>query len=142
MTPMLIEAGLKLAGLLAEENRLLTAMDLVAAAALNPRKQQAVAGFVAARGQAKKAPPPPAQERAALVKLSERLVELSRHNQALLERGLAAQSQMIETLAGIAARPAAPGYAPPPRAPGAAGFAPLPAPIAARPPAFALNAQA
>lgn len=127
MIPQLIETGLKLAGLLAEENKLLSAMDLAAAAALNPRKQAAVEGYVAARDKARTSPPPPPPERQALVKLAERLSELARHNRALLERGLAAQAQLIETVAGIATRPA-PGYVPPPGA--------------ARPPAFALNARA
>lgn len=126
MSAALVEAGLHLADLLAEENRLLAAMDLAAAARLAPIKQAAVQRFSVARqdlGTAAAASP----EAASLRRLSERLASLAAENRALLERGIAAQARLIDVVAA-ALRPAAHGYTPP-----AGGQ---------RAPAFALNARA
>lgn len=125
-TPALIEAGLQLADLLAEENRLLEVVDFAAAGALAPRKQQAVQRFAAAR-QAGTGVTAGGVETNALRRLSDRLDELASTNRALLERALSAQARLIECIAA-AARPAGPGYAAPP--------------ALDRPAAFALNARA
>jgi hypothetical protein len=125
-TPALVEAGLHLADLLAEENRMLAAMQLPEAAALNPLKQLATASFTAARAASANITAA-APEAAALRRLSERLAELAATNRALLERAIAAQARLIDCIA-IAARPAGPGYAAPP--------------TRERPAAFALNARA
>jgi hypothetical protein len=124
--PALVEAGLHLADLLAEENRLLAAMQLPAAAAITPMKQQAVAAFTSARAAAGQVTAQGA-EAASLRRLSERLGALAESNRALLERAIAAQARLIECIAA-AARPTGPGYAAPP--------------TRDRPTAFAINARA
>lgn len=125
-TPSLIEAGLALANLLAEENRLLEVVDYAAAGALAPMKQQAVHRFAAAHEAARNITAAGAEANA-LRRLSERLETLAANNRTLLERALSAQARLIECIAA-AARPAGPGYAAPPRSD--------------RPVAFTLNARA
>ena len=122
----LIEAGLALANLLAEENRLLEVVDYAGAGALAPMKQHAVQRFAAAHDAARNITAAGAEANA-LRRLSERLEALAAANRTLLERALAAQARLIECIAA-AARPAGPGYAAPPSRD--------------RPAAFALNARA
>jgi hypothetical protein len=124
--PQLVEAGLALANLLAEENRLLADNDLAAAGALNGLKQQAVTRFEAARKAAVNITAAGAEANA-LRRLSERLGDLAETNRKLLARAMTAQARLIECVAA-AARPTGPGYAPPP--------------AGARPVAFAINAKA
>jgi hypothetical protein len=121
-----VEAGLALANLLVEENRLLATVDYAAAGGLAAVKQQAVERFLAARQAAGNVTAAPA-DAAALRRLSERLAELGSANRALLERALSAQARLIDCIAA-AARPTGPGYAPPP--------------THERPTAFTLNARA
>ncbi len=83
------EAGEVLAGVLEEENRLLAALDLAAAAALLPAKQGAVAAFL--RAQQGFVGVPPAD-------LGVRLSGLVAENRRLLERGLAAQQRVIAVI--------------------------------------------
>jgi hypothetical protein len=126
MSASLIEAGVALANLLTEENRLLSAMQLGQAGRLNPTKQLVIAKFLAAQATAGQTTAHGA-EATALRRLSDRLEELGTRNRALLERALAAQARLIDCIAA-AARPAGPGYAPPPSG--------------ERPAAFAINARA
>jgi hypothetical protein len=125
-SPAVIEAGLALADLLVEENRLLAAVDYAAAGQLASLKQQAVERFLKARQFAGDVTAS-AAEAGALRRLSERLAELGATNRALLERAVSAQARLIDCIAA-AARPSGPGYAAPP--------------AHERPTAFALNARA
>ncbi len=122
----LVEAGLALANLLAEENRLLADSDLAGAGALNAMKRQAVERFEAARAAAANITAAGAEANT-LGRLSERLADLAETNRRLLEQAMAAQARLIACIAA-AARPTGPGYAP--------------APPLARPVAFAINAKA
>ncbi|MBR0680752.1 hypothetical protein GXW74_09655 [Roseomonas eburnea] len=132
MIDSLILAGQRLAEALRAENEALAALDMPRAAHLASGKMAASDAFAAAyAAQAKHglAPEGPVREAAAI--LARRLEELGRENRRLLERAVALQSRVIETIAGAALpRAAAPGYAP------AGHRAP-----AARPPALALSAR-
>jgi hypothetical protein len=91
-------AATALAGELEQENRLLEALDLAAAAALLPAKERAVAALLrAAPGSL------PAATRQAPVALFARLRTLAAENRRLLERGLLAQGRVIAVI-GRAAR--------------------------------------
>jgi len=133
MMDTLILAGQRLAEALRAENEALAALDLSRAASLANGKIAASDAFAAAyAAQAKHgtAPAGPVREAAAI--LARRLDELGQENRRLLERAVALQSRVIETIAGAALprAAAAPGYAP-------AGRAPAP-----RAPAIALSARA
>lgn len=121
MSAALVEAGLRLADLMAEENRLLAAMDLAAAAGLSALKQQTVQRFAAAR-EAAGTPLATGADSASLRRLSERLATLAADNRDLLERAIGAQARLIDLVAA-ALRPAAQGYAPPPSGQRATAFA-------------------
>jgi hypothetical protein len=124
MIDTLILAGQRLAEALRAENEALAALDLPRAAALASRKIAASDAFAAAyAAQAKHGAAPQGAVREAAARLAGRLDELGRENRRLLERAVALQSRVIETIAG-AALPRGPvhGYAPagraaPPRAP-------------------------
>lgn len=132
MMDTLILAGQRLAEALRAENEALAALDLPRAAGLADGKIAASDAFAAAyAAQAKHgaAPEGPVREAAAL--LARRLDELGQENRRLLERAVALQSRVIETIAAAAApRAAMPGYAPAGRA------------AAYRPQALAVSARA
>lgn len=99
MIATLINAGVRLAGLLEAENRALAALDLPAAAALAEPKREAVEAFVAAEATARKAATPAgAAEREAVRSLSERLAGLASANRRMLERALTAQDALVRVL--------------------------------------------
>lgn len=131
MMDTLILAGQRLAEALRAENEALAALDLSRAAGLANGKIAATDAFAAAyAAQAKHgaAPEGPVREAAAI--LARGLDELGRENRRLLERAVALQSRVIETIAAAAApRSPLPGYAPAARA------------AAFRPQALALSAR-
>lgn len=99
MIPALIDAGVRLAGLLEAENRALAALDLPAAAALAEPKRQAVEAFVAAEAAARKAGArAAAADRETVRSLSQRLEALAQANRRMLERALAAQDALVRVL--------------------------------------------
>ena len=104
-------AAAALATLLEQENRLLAALDL-AAAALLPAKQGAAAAFLRAQAQTQASGGLPAASREAAAGLGTRLRMLAAENRRLLERGLAAQERVIAVIARAARRhpPTAPRY--------------------------------
>ncbi|MBR0670680.1 hypothetical protein [Neoroseomonas soli] len=114
MIDTLILAGQRLAEALRAENEALAALDLPRAANLANGKIAASDAFAAAyAAQAKHgaAPEGPVREAAAI--LARRLEELGRENRRLLERAVALQSRVIETIAGAALpKPGVQGYAP------------------------------
>ena len=132
MIDTLILAGHRLAEALRAENEALAALDLPRAARLAGPKIAASDAFAAAyAAQAKhgSAPAGPVRDTAAV--LAERLAALGQENRRLLERAVALQSRVIETIAGAALpRTQVQGYAPAGRA----------APV--RPPALAISARA
>lgn len=132
MIDTLILAGHRLAEALRAENEALAALDLPRAAVLAGPKIAASDAFAAAYAAQVKhgsAPEGPVRQAAAL--LAGRLDELGRENRRLLERAVALQSRVIETIAGAALPKAqVQGYAPAGRA------------APARAPALALSARA
>jgi hypothetical protein len=136
MMQPLLRAGLRLAEALRAENEALAQHDLTRAAALALTKQQASDAFAAAYAAAQRlqAKVAPGEEEATAEALTLRLRDLGEENRRLLERAIALQSRVIETIAGAALpRTGQPVY-------GAAGRAPMPPP--AHPPALALSARA
>lgn len=132
MMDSLILAGQRLAEALRAENEALAKLDLPRAATLANSKIAATDAFAAAyAAQAKHGSAPDGPVRQAAAVLTRRLEELGQENRRLLERAVALQSRVIETIAGAALPKAAPqGYAPPGSRP--AGV---------RPPALALSAR-
>jgi hypothetical protein len=108
----LITAGQRLAEALRAENEALAALDLPRAAGLATAKLQATDAFAAACAAAAKTgtrAEGPARRDAA--EMTDRLQQLGEENRRLLQRAIAIQSQVIETIAGAALpRAAAPGY--------------------------------
>jgi hypothetical protein len=99
MISALINAGVRLAGLLEAENQALAALDLVAAAKLAEPKREAVEAFVAAEATARKSGSRASEaEREAVRTLSERLSAVASANQRMLERALAAQDALVRVL--------------------------------------------
>lgn len=134
MMDSLILAGQRLAEALRAENEALAALDLRRAATLAAGKIAASDAFAAAyAAQAKHGDAPAGPLRQTAQILAGRLDELGRENRRLLERAVALQSRVIETIAGAALpRATTQGYAP-------AGYRAG----AARPaPALALSARA
>ena len=121
MTGDLLQAGQRLAEALQAENEALAALDLARAAALATAKVEACDAFAAAQAAAAKeeeatraqdgaATSSPTEERLAAEQLALRLQSLSAENRRLLERAIALQSRVIETIAGAALpRAAGPG---------------------------------
>lgn len=121
MTGDLLQAGQRLAEALQAENEALAALDLTRAAALATAKVEACDAFAAAQAAAAKeeeatraqdgaATSSPTEERLAAEQLALRLQSLSVENRRLLERAIALQSRVIETIAGAALpRAAGPG---------------------------------
>ena len=105
-----LRAGLRLAEALDAENRALAALDLDAAAALAPAKSEAADAFAAARDAAARAEArAEGPERQLAEQLGRRLADLAAENRRLLERAIALQAQVIETIAGAALPAAGPG---------------------------------
>jgi hypothetical protein len=132
MIDALILAGHRLAEALRAENEALAALDLTRAAGLSGPKIAASDAFAAAyAAQAKHGAAPEGPVRQAAALLARRLDDLGRENRRLLERAVALQSRVIETIASAALpRTQVQGYAPAGR----------PAPV--RPTALALSARA
>lgn len=134
MMQMLIAAGLRLAETLRDENDALSTLDFSRAAQLAANKVQAADGFAAAQAACQKAGAAFDQaEREIATRLAEAIDNLARENRAALERSIALQSRVIETIAGAAnaaARRAGGSY-------GASGYAAAPY----RAPALALSAR-
>lgn len=106
MIETVIKAGLRLAEALRAENEALAKLDLPAAAALATPKMQATDAFAAACTAAQRTGTKVAgPERGTATEMATRLASLSAENRRLLERAVAIQSRVIETIAG-AARPA------------------------------------
>ncbi len=100
MIAAMVDAGVRLACLLEEENRALAALDLAAAAALVERKRQAVECFAAAEETVRKAGcRASAEVREAVRSLGERLSALAAANRRMLERAIAAQDALVRLLA-------------------------------------------
>lgn len=112
MMDALLAAGQRLAEALRAENEALAALDLPRAAGLTTVKVQASDAFAAAYAAATKtgtrAEGAAKQDAAAM---TTRLQALGAENRRLLQRAIAIQAQVIETIAGAALpRTAAPGY--------------------------------
>jgi len=132
MIDTLILAGHRLAEALRAENEALAALDLPRAARLAGPKITASDAFAAAyAAQAKHGSAPEGPVRQAATLLAGRLDELGRENRRLLERAVALQSRVIETIAGAALPKAQ-----------VQGYAPVGRAAAARPPALAISARA
>lgn len=133
MMDALLAAGQRLAEALRAENEALAALDLPRAAGLATAKVQATDAFAAAcAAAAKTGSRAEGPMRQSAEDLSNQLRHLGAENRRLLERAIAIQSRVIETIAGAALpRPAGPGY-------GAAGRGLPPR----QPPALALVRQA
>lgn len=132
MMDSLILAGHRLAEALRAENEALAKLDLPSAATLASSKIAATDAFAAAyAAQAKHGAAPEGPVRQAASVLTRRLEELGQENRRLLERAVALQSRVIETIAGAALPKVA-----------AQGYAPLGSrPMGVRPPALALSAR-
>jgi len=103
MIEALLNAGLRLAEALREENEALARLDLSSASRLATAKLQASDCFSAAFGTAMKTGGSAQGElRGAAEKLATRLRDLSEENRRLLERAIGLQSRVIETIAGAA----------------------------------------
>lgn len=103
MMQMLIAAGLRLAETLRDENEALATLDFSRAAQLAAAKIQAAEGFAAAQAACDKAGRAFDQaEREVAARLTEAIEGLARDNRAALERAIALQSRVIETIAGAA----------------------------------------
>ncbi len=111
MSPALIAAAVRLAGVLADENRALERLDLPAATALFDAKTTALGAFTAAQalepraGNASAGPANEAERRA----LAERLADLAQENRRLLEHAMAVQGRIIGMVARAAPRALAQG---------------------------------
>ncbi len=109
MLEPLMLAAVRLADALRAENAALARLDLPAAAELATAKRQAsdafAAAFDAAHRTGLQATGP---DRARAEEIAGHLRELTAENRRLLERAIALQSRVIETIAG-AARPKGPG---------------------------------
>jgi hypothetical protein len=126
--PDLIQAAADLAATLEQENRMLAALDLAGAASLLPEKRRAAGAFAAARAQAGAEPGPRQAAGRDATGLADRLRDLVTENRRLLERGIAAQGQVIAVIARAArTQPAA---APRYGATGTAAAPRTPAPLA------------
>ena len=135
MMDTLLAAGDRLASALLAENEALARLDLPGAAGLSGAKMQATDAFAAAFAAASKvgARPEGAAQRDGARDMAARLETLGAENKRLLQRAIAVQSRVIETIAAAALpRAANPVY-------GAAGRRPA-APRQA--PAMALALQA
>jgi hypothetical protein len=97
-----MQAGEKLADVLAQENAALKRLDFAAAVALTPAKEAALAEL---RQQQVPAPLPPP-----LLALGRLLAERAAENEVLLERAIAVQTRIVRIVARAAAPPPAVRY--------------------------------
>jgi hypothetical protein len=112
MMQTLIAAGLRLAEALRAENEALATLDLSRAATLAATKIQAAEGFAAAHAACiKTGATASGEERQAAERLNAALGRLAEENRSALERAIALQSRVIETIAGAAANAARRGAA-------------------------------
>ncbi len=121
MMDALIAAGQRLAEALAAENAALARLDLPRAAELASAKIKASDAFAQAyAAQVRHGAKPVGAQHGATARLAGELDALGAENRRLLERAIAIQSRVIETIAGAAARRArAEGvYRPPALVPG------------------------
>lgn len=103
MIQALLNAGQSLAEALREENEALAKLDLSRAATLATAKLQASDAFAAAYGAATRTgSTAQGNLRQAAETLALRLRNLTDENRRLLERAIALQSRVIETIAGAA----------------------------------------
>ena len=110
MLDALLATGLRLADALRAENEALGALDLPRAASLAQAKLQATDAFAAAYAAAiRTSARAEGPVRQTAQDLTDRLQHLGTENRRLLERAIAIQSRVIETIAG-AAVPRATGY--------------------------------
>jgi flagellar biosynthesis/type III secretory pathway chaperone len=109
MMEALMIAALRLAEALRAENEALARLDLAAAGELARGKRQAADAFAAAYEAVRRlASPGAVLDRARTEEIAARLRDLTAENRRLLERAIALQSRVIETIAG-AAKPPGPG---------------------------------
>lgn len=115
MLHALIVAGERLAEALRAENEALASLDLSRAAGLSDGKVRATDAFAAACAAAARlpegravGPDAPPEARRAAADLALHLRDLGAENRRLLERAIALQSRVIETIAGAALPRAAP----------------------------------
>jgi hypothetical protein len=100
MTEGLVDLTERLSQVLAEENALLDALDLPGAAALLLRKREAVAALQAACASGNKSTSAELSAEAEKLRESlQRLAVLGEANRTAIERGLALQMRLIETIA-------------------------------------------
>lgn len=97
MTDDLLAAAARLADVIAVENAALAAFNLPAAIAAGAAKQHAAEAFAAAL-RMQTAPMEPVRHQRAET-IGRRLTELARENRRLLERAIAAQVRVMETIA-------------------------------------------
>jgi hypothetical protein len=103
MMDALLATGQRLAEALQAENEALSALDLPSAAGLATAKMQAADAFAAAFAAARKTGArAEGLERRTAADLTDRLQHLGQENRRLLERAIAIQSRVIETIAGAA----------------------------------------
>jgi hypothetical protein len=103
MMDALLAAGLRLAEALRAENEALGALDLPRAASLAQTKSQATDAFAAAYAAAlRTSARAEGPMRQTAQDLTARLQQLGTDNRRLLERAIAIQSRVIETIAGAA----------------------------------------
>ena len=94
----LIEATQRLADILMQENAALKRVDYASATALVPVKDAALAGLTALLKDAARLP-------ASLDPLRQRLGDLARENQMLLERAITVQTRIVRMIAQAGAPP-------------------------------------
>lgn len=103
MMDALLAAGQRLSEALRAENEALAALDLPRAAGLATAKMQAADAFAAAFATTRKLGiRAEGEQRASASELTTRLQQLGEENRRLLERAIAIQSRVIETIAGAA----------------------------------------
>jgi flagellar biosynthesis/type III secretory pathway chaperone len=109
MIEALMHAAQRLMEALRAENEALARLDLAAAGELARGKRQAADAFAAAYDAARKlGSRAEGAERMRAEEIAARLRDLTAENRRLLERAIALQARVIETIAG-AARPPGPG---------------------------------
>ena len=98
MSNDLMDAGERLADVLAQENEALSRMDFASAVALIPAKEAALADLTKQ--------PAPSAAASTLTELGQRLGDLATENQALLERAVAVQTRIVRIVAQACTPPA------------------------------------
>ena len=126
MMDTLLAAGNRLADALLAENEALARLDLPGAAGLSGAKARAADAFAAAFAAASKVGvrPEGAAQRDGARDMAARLEALGAENKRLLQRAIAVQSRVIETIAAALPRAANPVYGAAGRRPAAPWQAP------------------